>query len=86
MEEKIFKPGDRVMVFDYTLFKDDKTTPLSYTVRPATIVRWYGSPVQHFPINDCTLGPYESLIDVVFDHRPERESHGHFTTCVKHIQ
>jgi hypothetical protein len=70
---EIYYPGTRVMVFDSMLFRDDITTPLSMTVQPATVLRWYGR-------RACkVLGsyPYESLIDVRFDH-DGRESKGHF--------
>jgi hypothetical protein len=70
-------PGDRVMVFDYRLFKDDKLTPLSHTVRPATVVCRYGIK-EHGRT-------YEDLCDVLFDHRNEHVSHGHFTYGVKRI-
>jgi hypothetical protein len=78
---KVFYPGDRVMVFDHLLHKDDVSTPLSHTVRPATVVRWYGKTVR-YPGNeeDCI---YPSLIDVRFDHRGL--SNGHFTDHVKKI-
>ena len=33
--------GDRVMVFDHLRYKDDYSTPLSVTMRPATIERLY---------------------------------------------
>jgi hypothetical protein len=76
-------PGDRVKVFDALLFKDDRVTPLSHTVRPATVVRRYGALKQVYKINDLTLGPYPDLVDVVFDHRPKTESCGHFTNGVE---
>lgn len=37
-----YYPGTRVMVFDPRLYKDDKKTPPEYTIRPATVIRWYG--------------------------------------------
>lgn len=49
--------GDKVKVFDHLLFKDDISTPLSYTIRPATVVRVYSS------------GYGETLVDVEFKHR-----------------
>jgi hypothetical protein len=71
-------PGDRVQAFDWTLFKNDHDTPLSVTMKPATVVRRYGRlPTRLSPWN------YPDLVDVVFDHRPERESQGHFTDCVR---
>lgn len=79
-------PGTRVMVFDSTLYKDDKKTPLSYTVRPAVVIRHYGLQAQDYgSTNDLVLGPYQSLVDVIFDHRPERVSKGHFTYSISVI-
>lgn len=73
-------PGDRVMVFDSLLFVDDRKTPLTHTVRPATIVCRYG--------RKSNIGPwvYEDLVDVVFDHRPDKISKGHFTDCVRVLE
>ena len=39
---KTFYPGTRVLVFDPSLFIDDVKTPLSTTMKPATVLRWYG--------------------------------------------
>ncbi len=71
-------PGSRVMIFDASLFKDDVSTPLSHTMRPATVVCRYGKRQATYCDGDITLGPYPDLVDVVFDHRPETVSHGHF--------
>ena len=71
-------PGDRVMVFDWLLFKNDFDTPLSVTMKPATVTRRYG----RLPTKFAPWG-YPDLVDVVFDHRPEQESQGHFTNCVR---
>ena len=84
MTDKVFVAGDRVLVYDYTLFKNDVDTPSRELTKPATVVRWYGRPETHYKICDMRLGPYPSLIDVVFDHRPQRESCGHFTDHVEH--
>lgn len=63
----------RAMVFDPHLFVDDKSTPISYTIRPATIVKYrYDS-----------FG--RKLADVIFDHRPEDVSHGHFVDGITYI-
>ena len=78
-------PGTRVLVFDYTIFKDDVKTPLSQTLKKATVVCRYGSLKETYSISGTTLGPYPDLVDVVFDHRPERVSHGHFTSGVEII-
>lgn len=72
--KRILMPGDRVEVFDNTLFCDDISTPLSVTMKPATIVCRYGRKSQ--------FGIYPDLVDVVFDHRPERVSKAHFTNFV----
>ncbi len=74
-------PGDRVMAFDPFLFKDDVSTPLSYTVRPATVVARYGYKTSYDGV-ECI---YDDLVDVQFDHRPEQISHGHFTRGVEEI-
>lgn len=71
-------PGTRVIVFDYLIYKDDVTTPLSMTLKPATVVCHYGALKEYYS-RDLSLGPYSSLIDVRFDHRPEKISKGHFT-------
>lgn len=65
-------PGTRVKVFDSTLFVNDVATPLSHTMRPATVVCWYSkiTPMQEM---------YDGMVDVLFDHRPGKVSRGHFT-------
>lgn len=72
-------PGTRVKVFDHVLYKNDKDTPLDTTVRDATVVLHYGSLETIYNSSLTILGPYPSCVDVIFDHRPERVSHGHFT-------
>jgi len=52
-------PGTRVLVFDRTLFKDDKKTPLSMTLKKATVVCRYGSLKETYPISGTTLGPIQ---------------------------
>ena len=69
-----FTPGDRVVVFDPTLWKNDRDTPPSKTFQLATVVCYYG-------IKSKLYGNYPSLIDVVFDH-DGRLSKGHFTPGV----
>jgi len=72
--------GARVLAFDNLLFKNDIDTPLSVTIKPATVIRRYeylSSHLVFFP--DC--------IDLRFDHkrishlRGEEKyiSRGHFT-------
>lgn len=77
-QSNVFRPGQRVMVYDYSLFKDDVKTPFIQLFRPATVVCWYGKPEVHYPVCDLKLGPYPNLVDVIFDHRPNQVSHGHF--------
>lgn len=67
-------PGTRLLVFDSRLYVDDVKTPPSVTVKPATVIRWYG----RYARSPVTGGPYPSLVDVEFDHRPGEESRGHF--------
>ena len=71
-------PDDRVMVFDNLLFKNDRTTPLSVTMQPATVLRRYGYESPMF-------GKYPDLIDVRFDH-DGRESKGHFTERIRKLE
>lgn len=78
-------PGDRVIVFDNLLYRNDLITPPTYTHRSATIIKRYGQRADFYPISKLWLGPYPDMIDVVFDHRPDRISHGHFTKWVKSI-
>lgn len=70
MNEPTFYPGTRLMMFDSRRYVDDRKTPLSVTIRPATVLRWYGYRSQLF-------GIYPSIIDVMFDGDTE-ESIGHF--------
>ncbi len=79
-------PGSRVMVFDPRLFVNDRDTPLSVTMKPATVVCRYGRVKAVLLGGDLILGPYPDLIDVVFDHRPERVSVGHFCENIKEIE
>src|ERR1700733_10434767 len=81
--KEVFKEGDRVMVFDHRLYKDDVTTPISMTVKPATVVKWYGKTKTVYRINDFEFGPYPSLVDVLFDHRQEEISEAHFTYALR---
>ncbi len=74
MEE--FNVGDRVNVFDPRLYIDDVKTPISMTMKPATVIKWYGK------YDKDPIWNYESLIDVVFDHRPDTPSKGHITGFV----
>ncbi len=73
-----FYPGTRVKVFDSSLYIDDVKTPLSMTMKPATVVKWYGESKEG--IDGAPVRRYEDMIDVIFDHKPERISEGHFAT------
>lgn len=77
-------PGDRVMVFDPRLFVDDKSTPSSMTMKPATVVCRYGYKQPAVPFEEGAKDwIYPDLVDVEFDHRGL--SKGHFTYGVKRI-
>lgn len=67
------------MAFDFLLFKDDNRTPLSYTVRPAVVLRRYG-----FRSEYNRAWVYPDVVDLRFDH-DGRESHGHFIEGVKEL-
>ena len=85
-------PGDRIFVFDNFLYKDDIQTPLSFTMRSATIVRRYGThrawrglrslARQNLYPGFYDTWKYPDMVDVIFDHRPGI-SRGHFTSGVK---
>ena len=64
--------GSRVKVFDHRRFKNDVDTPLSVTIRPATVVCRYG---MKYKISGYR---YPDLIDVIFDGETNI-SHAHFT-------
>ena len=68
-------PGSRALVWDSFMFRNDKETPNLW--RPATIIRRYGCKTQ--------FGVYPDCIDVIFDHRPNIESRGHFTDGIRAI-
>lgn len=85
-------PGDRVKVFDARLFENDRDTPLSYTMQPATVVCRYGFKTVYRgdvvyddagrKFGEEQVWLYPDMVDVVFD-RDGFESHGHFTTGVE---
>lgn len=79
--EQEIQHGDRVLVYDYRGFLDDRKTPRAALMRPATVVCRYGY------VTDYGSGPcrYPDLVDVIFDHRPETVSSGHFTEYVEPI-
>ena len=74
-------PGSRVKVFDGRLFVNDKATPLSVTMKPATVVKRYGYRSEY-----NREWVYPDCVDVIFDHWPERVSKGHFTNCVERMK
>jgi hypothetical protein len=61
-------PGTQVIIFDSRSFKNDIDTPLSVTMKKATVLKWYGKKTKY--------GLYDSLIDVQFENG--RESKAHF--------
>lgn len=75
MDQAEIMPGDRVSVFDHRLFKDDKSTPLSTTIKSATVIRRYG---KEYPVS----GKHPDLVDVEFDYLPGQISKAHFTRNV----
>jgi len=80
-------PGDRVTVFDYRLFEDDVTTPLSMTMCPATVVRHYGY-VSEFLAKEIgrEAARYPNCIDIIFDHRPDSVSKAHIAEYVSYLE
>lgn len=74
-------PGTRVIVFDSRLYKDDVSTPLSHTMRPATVKQWYGKRCSR-PGCGTVDG---NLVDVEFDHRPGEVSKGHFADRLEEL-
>ncbi len=68
------KKGDRVKVFDHRLYIDDKKTPLSITMKKATVIKIY--------IEEDD--PNRKLTDVRFDYR-EGISKGHFIWGIRPI-
>ncbi len=79
MTQLPFIPGDRVLVFDASLYKDDVLTPSNQTFKPATVTCHYGCLCPRYD-------RYSSLIDVLFDHKPKRISKGHFAEHVSYLE
>ncbi len=75
---KIFKPGDRVKVFDHLLYINDILTPSSETIQPAIVVRGNYTNSHHYE---------EEMIDVLFDREDRvcRRSNGHFVWSVEKL-
>lgn len=72
----MIQPGSRVLVYDARDFKNDRDTPVSMLMRPATVLRRYGY------TSPLGLGRYPDVVDVRFDH-DGRESRRHFTHLVR---
>ncbi len=77
-ENETFYPGTRVMAFDYQIYIDDVRTPISMTVKPATVMCWFGE-------RSCMGWTNGDLVDLQFDHRPEKISRSHFADGVEKI-
>ena len=73
-------PNSKVLVFDPRLFKDDISTPLSFTMRSAKVIKRYGERSKYNP-----QWIYPDLVDVIFDY-DKFLSRGHFTNGVKFIE
>lgn len=71
-------PGTRVIAFDPRRFRDDQSTPLSVTMRRATVQRWYGYISEHF-------GRYANQVDLIFD-GDTKESRGHFADGMQTVK
>ena len=82
--------GSRVKVFDPSLFLDDIKTPLSITMKLATVVCRYGYRSEHVRYmsgpNEGVGCTYPDCVDVIFDHRPDKVSKGHFTESIAVIK
>lgn len=86
-------PGDRVKVFDGRIYKNDRETPDCF--KQATVVCRYGCqfPSICTPEKIKTMSEffvnlpwnYDDVIDVIFDHRPDEISRGHFTENARRI-
>ena len=68
------KKGSRMLVFDHLLYENDRSTPLSVTMKPAAVVRIY------------TKRDGRKVVDVIFDHRPTKVSCGHFANVNERIE
>ncbi len=76
-EQNKIMPNDKILVFDSSLFINDKDTPLSMTMKSARVICRYR--------NRSTYNRnwiYPDLVDVIFDH-DKRLSEGHFTYGVE---
>ncbi len=66
----MIEEGSKVKVFDHRLYEDDISTPLSVTMKAATVVEIY---------QEEKKLKFSCLVaDVVFDYRPDEISKAHF--------
>ena len=72
--------GSRVIAFDPKLYKNDEETPIKTTMKPGTVICRYGEYNKIYNVS------YDDLVDIQFDHRPDKISKGHFTSLVKEIR
>lgn len=79
------KVGDRVLVFDHLLYKNDEETPLSVTMKQATIVQRYGAKTFPSLPGFGKEYAYPDLVDIKFDHR-EEISKGYFIWAIEPIK
>jgi hypothetical protein len=78
MQDEIM-PGDRVLVFDPRRYINDVKTPLSMTMRPATVVRRYGMWDRY----DGERVNYPDVVDVQWENGSITKAH--FTDEVEKI-
>jgi len=71
------KEGSRVKVFDHKLYENDISTPLSVTMKEATVKSIYQ---ERYGLKFSRL-----VADVVFDYRPNEVSRGHFVDQIDEI-
>jgi hypothetical protein len=87
--DETFMPGDRVLGFDNRLYVNDRVTPLSVTMKPATIICRYGY-VSYDMMRilgwSYETAQYPDLCDIKFDHRPDEISKAHFTVFLKRLE
>lgn len=69
------KPGVRVKTFDLDLL--NKLDTIDQALKPATVVRRYQRKLVYIYVSLT-----REVVDVIFDHRPNEESKGHFLSCV----
>ena len=80
-------PGDRVLVGESLLYKNDVDTPFQSLLRPGTVIKRYG--LLPYSIGDLYLGHYPDLLDIEMDDERPTGDHlmrGVFTETVKKIK